>query len=84
MYALRPHGALLVVTVYFSGSCGTNVDHKKSTGKENMAKTIKRSSVIKALQLTALFAGGAIRQQKRPHLSVEGCVGHALNSNFVT
>jgi hypothetical protein len=29
-----PHGALLLVTVYFPGSCGTNMDHKKSTRKK--------------------------------------------------
>jgi hypothetical protein len=46
MYAFHLHGTLLVVT-------GTNMDHKKSIGK--MAKAIRRSPVIQALQLTALF-----------------------------
>jgi hypothetical protein len=33
------HGAQQVVTVYFSGYCGTNMNHKKSTGKK-MVKAI--------------------------------------------
>jgi hypothetical protein len=39
MQAFRPHGALLVVTL-IPGSCVTNMDHKKSTGK-NSQKTSK-------------------------------------------
>jgi hypothetical protein len=37
-YAFHPHGNLLVVTVHFPGSCGTNMDHKKSTGKNCLDK----------------------------------------------
>jgi hypothetical protein len=40
-------------------------------------KAIKRSLVIQALQLTALFVGSAIYQKKRPHTScvhVRACV----------
>jgi hypothetical protein len=41
----------------------TDIDHKKSTGK--MTKAIKMGPVIQALQLKALFVGGAIWQQKK-------------------
>jgi hypothetical protein len=40
--------------------------------QEKNSKTIKRSPVIQALQLTALFVGGAIQQQKQPHASSVG------------
>jgi hypothetical protein len=33
MYAFHPHEAMQVVTIQFSRSCGTNMDHKKSTEK---------------------------------------------------
>jgi hypothetical protein len=36
MHAFHPHGALLVVTL-IPGSCGTNADHNKSTGKNVQA-----------------------------------------------
>jgi hypothetical protein len=48
-------------------SCGTNLDHKKSTKK--MAKAINRSPAIQAVQLTVLFMGGAMWLQKQPHTS---------------
>jgi hypothetical protein len=40
---------------------------KKFAGK--IAKAIKRGPVIQFLQLIAVFVGGAIWQQKRPHTS---------------
>jgi hypothetical protein len=36
MYASHTHWVLLAVTVYFPGSCRTNMDDKKSTGKWQM------------------------------------------------
>jgi hypothetical protein len=43
---------------------GTNVDHKTCTGKD-MAKVMKSHLVMHALQLTALFVGGAIWLHKQ-------------------
>jgi hypothetical protein len=34
-----------------------------------MTKAIKKGPVIQALQLAALFVGGAMWQQKQPHTS---------------
>jgi hypothetical protein len=34
MHAFHPHGTLLVVTVQFHSSCGTNMDDKKLTEKK--------------------------------------------------
>jgi hypothetical protein len=47
-----------------------------------MAKAIGRSPVIQALQLTALFVGGAIWQQKQSHTSFMR-VWLQLNSDIV-
>jgi hypothetical protein len=59
LFVFHSLGGLLLVTVLFPGYCGTNVDDRKSTAK--MAKAIKRSPVIQALQLRALFVGGMSR-----------------------
>jgi hypothetical protein len=34
MYDFHPHGALQMVTMWFPGPCGTNMDLKKCTGKD--------------------------------------------------
>jgi hypothetical protein len=44
--------------------------HHKNIQRE-IAKTLKSTPVIQALQLTALFAGGAIWQQKQTDILCE-------------
>jgi hypothetical protein len=62
MYAFHPHGALLVVTVLFPCSCGTNVDHKKSAGKRNCESHQKElfnaGPLIDSLLLQVLHSKG--------------------------
>jgi hypothetical protein len=64
MFAFHPHGDLWLVT---DSPVLVRLIWTTRNDQEKTAKVIKRGPVIQALQLTALFVGGAIWQQKQPH-----------------
>jgi hypothetical protein len=67
MHAFHPHGVLLV-TVYNS-EVTVGLIWAARNLQEKMAEAMNRSPVLQALQLTGLFVGGTIWQQKQPHIS---------------
>jgi hypothetical protein len=70
-YTFHPYVALQVVTLYFSSSCGINMDHKKlnEQKKTKMANAIRGNPETQALhQRVALSLSMQPAVPSKPHL----------------